>query len=458
MSDPVKHLYARAAFGLSPREWEKRHTNSPAREVEALFKDSRKVEKLEVVSSKAVKSKGMSKEERKQFRKEQRALMSELNHRWFSRMASGEGALRERSTLFWHGHFACRVENVFAAQQLNNEIRQHALGNFKDLLLAVSRSPAMLQFLNNQQNRKAHPNENFARELLELFTLGRGKYSETDIKEAARAFTGWGFNGEGDFVFRQRQHDFGGKQFMGKQGEFGGEEIIDIILKRKDCARFICRKLYRYFVNPAVNEGDLEELSTHFYESGYDLESLIRRMFSADFFYRAEHLGAKIKSPCDLLVGLMRQLDLSFEEKRPLMGLQKVLGQVLFRPPNVAGWPGNTNWIDSSRIMARMALPSYLIEGAEFRYEAAADDDAGEPSFKRFGKSGKLPGSEVHWGVMEKVFSASSDIKLRQSLAGYFLALPLDKVNLDPVQIPSGGNSLKSLSLQILSLPEYQLC
>ena len=456
MPDLIKHLYNRAGFGLSPAEWKKRQSKSPAKELERLIRESKTFEPLKVVGGPAASPANMSKEDRKAFRQAQRQLIGDLNQSWMHRMGSGKGALRERMTLFWHGHFACRIKSVYASQQLNHVLRAHAFGNFRDMLLAVSRSPAMLQFLNNQQNRKAHPNENFAREVMELFTLGQGKYTENDIKEAARAFTGWGFNKEGDFVFRKRQHDEGQKTFLGLKGNLGGEDIIDRILKEKDCARFLCRKMYRYFVSPQVNEEAVEALALKFYDSNYELLPLIRELFNSEAFLAESSIGARIKSPVDLITGLMRQLDLGFENKRPLLALEKVLGQVLFQPPNVAGWPGNTYWIDSSRMMARMSLPSFLLDDAEFRYEASGDDDTGAPGFKGF--KGKNTGGEVNWGELQKVFGGENAIKTRQTLASYFLAPGLEMVNLDPVQIPAGGDVLKSLILQVMTLPEYQLC
>jgi uncharacterized protein (DUF1800 family) len=185
-------------------------------------------------------------------------------------------ALLEKMTLFWHGHFACTIKvGMLAAQQLNS-IQQHALGNFRDLVLAIARDPSMIRFLNNQQNKKRQPNENFARELMELFTIGRGFYTENDVKEAARAFTGWSSNLSGEYVFRERQHDFGEKRFMNKRGNFDGTDIIDILLERRETAHFITKKIYQYFVNEKVNERRLEQLAAGFYDKNYDIKWLMQ--------------------------------------------------------------------------------------------------------------------------------------------------------------------------------------
>src|SRR5687767_4343951 len=170
---------------------------------------------------------------KKLLRKQARENLKALNITWLNEMIHSAAQFRERMSLFWHGHFACRVNNAAFQQQFLHAIRTHATGNFADLLKAVSKSPAMLRFLNNQQNRKLQPNENFAREVMELFTMGTGTYSETDVKEAARAFTGWGFNLKGEFVFREKQHDGGKKTFLGRTGTFNGDDILNILLEQK---------------------------------------------------------------------------------------------------------------------------------------------------------------------------------------------------------------------------------
>ena len=263
-------------------------------------------------------------------------------------MTNTEAQLREKMSLFWHGHFACRVINSYFQQELLHIIRENATGNFGSMLKAISKSPAMLQFLNNQQNRKSHPNENFAREVMELFTMGRGNYTENDVKEAARAFTGWGFNLQGEFVFRKQQHDDGKKTFLGKSGNFNGDDILDILLEQKQTARFITKKIYRYFVNEKVDEEKIKILSEQFYESGYDIEKLLTNIFTAGWFYEDHNIGNKIKLPVELIFGIRRLLPLDMENEDAQLLFQKVFQEVLFLPPNVAGLAGGKNWIDSS--------------------------------------------------------------------------------------------------------------
>ena len=246
----MRYLLSRAGFGATPAPIDEAARKSRRKVVRQLFKDSESVTDLQVVESDANQTKRelkklfrdgqLDKDMLKERIRDNAEKVRDLNLQWLDLMASGGAALREKMALFWHGHFACRTlgRNPLFTQQYANTLRQHALGRFGDLLMAVSKEPAMLQFLNNQQNRKNAPNENFAREVMELFTLGRGNYSERDIKEAARAFTGWQFTVDGQFVFREQVHDEEEKTIFGKTGAFKGEDVI---------ARFITAKIYRSF-------------------------------------------------------------------------------------------------------------------------------------------------------------------------------------------------------------------
>ena len=207
-----------------------------------------------------------NKEEKRQIREKSKENLKSLNATWLDEMVNSPAQLREKMAFFWHGHFASRNLNVLYQQQLLEIIRTHALGNFKTLLREVSKSAAMLAFLNNQQNKKQHPNENFAREVMELFTVGRGNYTEKDVQEAARAFTGWSFKPDGTFVFRKFTHDTDLKTVFGQTGNFEGDDIIDLLLKQRQTAIYIARKLYRFIVNEnKVREDRIEELANVFF-------------------------------------------------------------------------------------------------------------------------------------------------------------------------------------------------
>ncbi len=278
-------------------------------------------------------------------------------------------------SLFWHGHFAAKTVNILFDQELLNIIRENALGNFRDLLLNVSKSASMIRFLNNNQNRKGHPNENFARELMELFTMGRGQYTETDVKESARAFTGWNTDIRGTFDFHPRQHDDGIKFFLGKTGNFSGEDILNILLEQKQTAVFITRKIYRFFVNDVADEEIVYKLADRFFASNYDIKDLLTGLFTTPHFYEVKNIGTQIKSPVLWMVGIRRQLPMQLQNPGIQLVLERLLGQVLFSPPNVAGWPGGKHWIDSSSLMLRLQLPEIIGQSDAIVSKPKDDDD-----------------------------------------------------------------------------------
>ncbi len=367
----LNHLYWRAGFGLGPAEWEQKKDWPISRAVNELFSQARQARPLKKEDDLAsINPRMMSDEQKKEFRDLQRKKLVGENAAWVSRMSSAEeSALLERMSLFWHGHFACRTTSGQLAVQQLNAIRRHALGNFRDLVLAIAKDPSMIRYLNNQQNRKQSPNENFARELMELFTIGRGHYTEQDVKEAARAFTGWSSNLRGAYVFRTFQHDNGQKTFMGKSGNFDGTDIIDMLLEKKQTAHFITSKIYRYFVNARPDERVVNDLAEYFYSTNYDIGRLMRRIFESDWFYKPENIGHKVKSPVEYTAGLMRLMDLQFDDHTSILFVQRALGQTLFNPPNVAGWPGGKTWIDNATLMMRLSIAAYVLNAAAFSFQ-----------------------------------------------------------------------------------------
>jgi uncharacterized protein (DUF1800 family) len=377
-------------------------------------------------------------------------------------MINSEAQLREKMSLFWHGHFACRVINIYSQQELLNTIRQNALGNFGDLLREVSKSPAMLSFLNNQQNKKQHPNENFAREVMELFTMGRGNYTETDVKEAARAFTGWGFNIKGEFVDRPFLHDTANKVFLGKKGNFNGDDIIDIILEEKATARFITQKIYRYFVNEDVDDNKVELLSEGFYQSNYDLNKLMSSIFLSDWFYEEKNIGTRIKSPVELIAGVRRLIPMELEKPEAQLLFQRVLGQVLFYPPNVAGWPGGKNWIDSSSLLFRMRLPQILTNADQFLIRAKDDDDVmmGREGLDNKPKANQI-NATIDWDSVLKVFKQVPKENLGKKVNEIILQTKSsinENVLKRYIDNTSREGFIKSTMIELMSTPEYQLC
>lgn len=387
---------------------------------------------------------------KKAFRQQNRKKIIEINLKFLDQMVHSEDQLREKMTFFWNGHFATRVINSKFNLQLLNTIREKSLGNFGDLLRAVSQSPAMLQFLNNQQNKKDHPNENFAREVMELFTLGRGNYTEKDVQEGARAFTGWSFQKEGSFFERPNQHDFGPKTFLGKTGNFDGNDVLDIIINQKATAKFIVTKIYKFFVNDKVNPSIVDQLSQEFYASKYDIKKLMEAIFTSKWFYAEENIGAKIKSPIDLMAGMMRMLPMEIQRPENLIVYQKLLGQMLLYPPNVAGWPSGKSWIDSSTLMLRLQLPQIWsgLKPLELAPKNDDDIDMGMKTKQNYSKGLKNPGIVIDWEKVEDVFQAKNikDCLLQKSSA------LLDK-NIDQYS----GSSVKSKVINVMSTPEYQM-
>ena len=381
---------------------------------------------------------------------------------WMDRMATSPAQLREKMTLFWHGHFACRVRQPTAALSLHNTTRQHALGKFPALLLAVSQEPAMLQFLNNQQNRKEHPNENFAREVMELFTLGRGSYTEQDVKEGARAFTGWGYDAQGNFRFREREHDAGSKTFLGRTGNFSGEDVLQQILQQPAAATFLVTKIYRFFVNEVPIAAHIAPLATAFRQSGYDIADLMERIFSADWFYDPANVGTHIKSPVELLAGIRRTLGVKVDNEQALLDYQKALGQTLFQPPNVAGWPGGRNWIDSSSLLLRLQLPAVLFRNAEFAVALKQDENDLAPNLTKAERTLRAgPGAHLPLAPLQQLLGATPTARYPERLSAFLLQATIRPENLQLVQQAAQQKepteALRATLISLLSLPEYQL-
>jgi hypothetical protein len=275
---------------------------------------------------------------------------------WANRMLATPRPLEEKLTLFWHGHFATgenKVRDYRMMLRQNAMLRERASGRLRDLLLGILKDPAMLVFLDNGENVKQNPNENFGRELLELFTMGVGNYTERDVREAARAFTGW-TNDVLEYRFDSRQHDFGEKTFLGQKGRFNGEDIIDAILKQPVTAEFVAGKVYRYFVREDIADATRVELGRSFRESGYQMKPLLKRIFLAKDFYSPPSYATQIKSPVHLVISTYKKMGLTEVPTIPDFGrMTGGLGQSLFNPPNVAGWAGGRTWITPATLLQR---------------------------------------------------------------------------------------------------------
>lgn len=486
-----QHLMWRAGFGPSVEQLAGLSKASPLQLYKALQKASLKKTEYIDVADDYLKGlfmgidevgrqqrKEMTEDQKKEIQKKSREGVRSLNLNWLKLFVNTDAQLREKLAFFWHGHFACRNLNVFYQQGLLDVLRKNALGNFRDMLHGVSKTAAMLNFLNNQQNKKDHPNENFAREVMELFTMGRGNYTENDIKEAARAFTGWSATIKGEFIFRRFQHDTGSKTFLGKTGNFTGEEVLDILLAQKQTAKFISQKIYRFLVNDTVDNEKTDWLADRFYKSDYDIGKLMEDIFTSSWFYEEKNIGNKIKSPVELIVGIQRMLPMQLENEESLLLLQRVLGQLLFYPPNVAGWPGGKTWIDSSTLMMRMRIPQLINDTDEFNIKPKDDDDqmmgrknnddemkapskSGKNSIKNYGRAAKPIAADVDWAAYTKVFESVPKENLLEAISKTLLQVK-STVSAEVIKnysdMSGRENFIKTATIQIMSTPEYQLC
>jgi uncharacterized protein (DUF1800 family) len=477
-----QHLMWRAGFGPAVEQLADLSEVSPRQLYKALQKASaKKPEYIDVAddylrglfagideAGRQERRKDMTEDERKKVQQKNRESVRSLNLNWLDLFVTTDAQLREKMAFFWHGHFACRNLNVFYQQGLLDVIRRNSLGSFRDMLHEVSKTAAMLNFLNNQQNRKDHPNENFAREVMELFTLGRGNYTENDIKEAARAFTGWTANLKGEFTFRRFQHDYGAKTVLGKTGNFDGDEVLDILLSQKQTAKYLTQKIYRFFVNEKIDDEKVNWLTDRFYQSTYDIGKLMEDIFTSDWFYDEKNIGTKIKSPIELVAGIQRLLPMKLENPEALTFLQRALGQMLFYPPNVAGWPGGKAWIDSSSLMLRMRIPQLINDVDELNVNVKDDDDQ-MMGRKKAEDGGKLKGfgkrsiikANIDWKTYTGHFANVQKEQLVSSIASSLLQTKSGVSN-DLIKQYADATSkesfIRSATLQLMSTPEYQLC
>jgi uncharacterized protein (DUF1800 family) len=294
-----------------------------------------------------------------------------LSAQWVYRMLTTPAQLQEKMTLFWHGHFAtsaAKVEDAELMQQQNELLRQYALGDFSQLLLEISRDPAMLIYLDSVTNRKAHPNENYAREIMELFALGEGNYSEEDIRELARCFTGWEIKRD-KFRFNRYQHDSGSKTVLGKTGNLTGEQGVAIVAGQATAPQFIVRKLIRFFVmdEPEAWEALINPLADELRKNELVIAPTLQRILSSNLFFSSHARARKVRSPVEFGIGFLRALTGSTDAYQLADALEQ-LGQGLYYPPSVKGWDGGRTWINSSTLLGRANLIRRLVDGGKTRF------------------------------------------------------------------------------------------
>jgi len=293
--------------------------------------------------------------------------LADLRYWWLRRMALGPRPFQEKMTLFWHGHFATSFDKVQMPYFLwlqNETLRQNGLGNFNQLLIAASEDPAMLLYLDGARSNRNEPNENFAREVMELFTLGEGHYTEQDIQQAAKAYTGWGLSKDRlRYEYHPNNHDPGPKTIFGQTGNFTGEDVLNMICAKPECAQFISKKLWRYFAQDEPPQPIVDALAAEFRKSGMDLKHLMTVIFRSREFYSPDLIRSQIKSPVQWLIASSHQLQAPLPTEPMSLVMLRQLGQELFNPPNVKGWDGGIAWITTNNLLDRYNFAAALVEG-----------------------------------------------------------------------------------------------
>jgi hypothetical protein len=393
-----------------------------------------------------------------QARAADRKQFAKLRDWWLGRMLRTPRPAEERLVLLWHGHFASSyraVRDAYLLQQQQALFREHANGSFADLARGIVRDPAMLKYLNNDRNHKNRPNENLARELMELFTLGVGNYSERDIKEGARALTGFGVDDD-DFILRDRQHDPEPKTILGRTGNFNGDDFVEILLRHDACARFVALKLYDHFVAdvgdvyedvPRDRRRVIEAIATRLIRHDYQVQPVLEILFKSQHFHDPENVGRKIKDPTQLLVGTVRGLGTPTRQHRALVESMNAMGQSLLEPPTVDGWDGGRSWINTSTLFVRQNLCTYLISGKHPVQRYKRGEINYEPEQLLVGLDDRSPAA-VTDHLLDHLVGTQTPEPRRQPLRRFMAERNQGVTN----------DSLVALLCLITAMPEYQLC
>jgi uncharacterized protein (DUF1800 family) len=379
--EKAAHLLNRIGFGGTPTEIESVHAqgldsilrqfvdgrDEPERVRAPSWAHPQNLKEIRMALQALKEGSSERKGKMREMQEMQAAQILDLRRWWLNRMMTAQNPLREKMTLFWHGHFATsiqKVNNCYWMWLQNETFRHNALGNFKSLTRQMSREPAMMIYLDLQESRKEHPNENWARELMELFTVGIGHYTEEDIRESARAFTGYRLdNTTQDFQFAAGQHDNWQKTFMGKRGAWDGDDVIDILMEQPACAEFIADKLWRFFVEDQPPRNVVTAVAGRLRAEKYELRPVLREIFSSAEFFSERAMHSQIKSPVQFLVQTVKLLESALPSAKVAQNAMSQMGQLPFAPPNVKGWDGGRAWITPSTLLFRYNFSGYLING-----------------------------------------------------------------------------------------------
>lgn len=407
-------------------------------------------------------------DERQRRERLDREQVAEVQKWWLKRMIETGNPLEEKMTLFWHGLLATNyrtIENSYHMFVQNQLFRKHAVGSYADLMHALIRDPAMLAYLDNNDSRKDRPNENLAREIMELFSLGVGNYSERDIKEGARALTGYTFQDD-SFELRTRDHDNGEKTILGQRGTWDGDDFVQIILKQPACSRYLARRMYHFFVANVPSDergGDaslepaqrtvIRLLASTLASNNYQLKPALRRLFLSGHFYEPRFISQQIKSPVQLVVGACRSLGTPVRDLSMLNDALDLMGQKLLHPPSVKGWEGGRAWVNTSTFFVRQNIMAFLVAGKRPQgYDPTAKTQPFDPLTLFAAYSSESPvGKRDPAAVIDALFRVTlgrPHPEGAQALSGY-LAGRTDGVS---------SQAVTNMLLLITAMPEYQLC
>ncbi|MEO7933912.1 MAG: DUF1800 domain-containing protein [Chthoniobacterales bacterium] len=456
--DAAAHLLGRAGFGATPLEVESTWKLGRARAIAALFVPPPPGPELQLASAEPEATPRadvltMTPQERetlkRQIQQQNRLDLEKIRGWWIGQMVNPPSAVLEKATLFWHGHFATSVQKVKSAAvmwQQNQLLRKFAFGNFRDLVKAISCDPAMVVWLDLQQSRNGAPNENFARELMELFTLGIGHYSEDDIKNSARAFTGYRTRlRQAKFDYIEQQHDDSDKVFMGKKGRFSGDDIIDIIFEQPACAEFICTKLWTFYAYEEPEPVLIGSLAHTLRQANYEIRPVLMEMFGSKAFYRDKAMATQIKSPVQLIAQTCRTLECNPPPSFALQFIMRSLGQMLLAPPNVKGWDGNRSWINTATLASRIQFTDSLAGVGTVE--------------KQRGFAGNLPLEKL---VTDEMLNDC--VKLIDGFTFRLLDAPIDQstradliADAEKYSKPLSRTAVKEALAKVMRLPEFQL-
>lgn len=396
-------------------------------------------------------------------RKIERERIDEIRTWWMELIVNQEFSIRERMTLFWHNHFATQAKDVLRPQWMfmqNALLRKHSVGNFKTLVEDITHDPAMIYYLDSNTNKVGAPNENYARELLELFTMGVGNYTEDDVAHAARALTGWTVNGR-KAVFVNSRHDKGTKHFLGREGVFNEQDIIDIVFEQNATAEFICTKLYQEFVYEFPDPNIISQLAQLLRDNNYDIKPVLKTLLTSAHFFDPAIIGAKIKTPVELVAGTARTLGMEAGQGKDIRGeylykLADVLGQKLLDPPNVAGWPGYRVWISTTTLPERHKMTDELVDGIPRRFNRLYYD-LKKPSSVNFIKQFPDPYDPVK--LLRTMGECLTAFRVDSEREELFLATLLEGADVydwNPDD-PNAPRRISNFLKLIFELPEYQL-